>query len=195
MKTETLALVFLALGLCSAPAWADEDEAKEHANAKIALGKAKLTMEQAVAAALKRLPDGKAVEAELELEGDDVVFEVEVVTGGKHMEVKLDAISGKIKAVEEEGKADDKDENDGEDEGDEDEQAETDIAAKAKITLSQAIATALKQVPGGKAFEAESERDDDKLIFEIELLAGDKVMEVEIDAMTGKVLEVEEEQE
>lgn len=192
MKTRTLALLFLALGLCSAPAWADEDEAKEHANAKIALGKAKLTMEQAVAAALKRLPDGKAVEAELELEGDEVVFEVEIVTGGKHMEVKLDAISGKIKEVEEEGKEDEKDEKDGEHE---DEQAETDIAAKGKITLSQAIATALKQVPGGKAFEAETEREDGKLIFEIELLAGDKAMVVEIDAMTGKVLEVEEEKE
>jgi len=187
MKAATIALVSMLLALGSAPVRADEDEAKEHANARIALGKAKLTMEQAVAAALKEVPGGKAVEAELELESDNVVWEVEVVSGRKHMEVKLDAISGKVKEVEEEGKEGEKDE-------DEDEQAETD-AAKAKITLSQAIATALKEVPGGKAFEAETEREDGKLVFEIELLSGDKVMEVEIDAMTGKVLEVEEEKE
>jgi len=189
MKAATIALVSMLLALGSAPVRADEDEAKEHANARIALGKAKLTMEQAVAAALKEVPGGKAVEAELELESDNVVWEVEVVSGRKHMEVKLDAISGKVKEVEEEGKEGEKDEDE-----DEDEQAETD-AAKAKITLSQAIATALKEVPGGKAFEAETEREDGKLVFEIELLSGDKVMEVEIDAMTGKVLEVEEEKE
>jgi uncharacterized membrane protein YkoI len=189
MKAATIALVSMLLALDSAPVRADEDEAKEHANARIALGKAKLTMEQAVAAALKEVPGGKAVEAELELEGDDVVFEVEIVSGRKHMEVKLDAISGKVKEVEEEGKEGKKDEDE-----DEDEQAETD-AAMAKVTLSQAIAAALKQVPGGKAFEAEAEREDGKLIFEIELLSGDKAMEVEVDAMTGKILEVEEEKE
>ena len=192
MKAATIALASMLLGLSSASIRADEVEAREHANAKIALGKAKLTMEQAVAAALKQVPGGKAVEAELELEGDEVEFEVEVVSGGKHMEVSLDAISGKVKSVKEEGKEGEQDEDEDENE---DEQAETD-AAQAKITLSQAIAAALKQVPGGKAFEAEAEReDDDKLVFEIELLSGDKVMEVEIDAMTGKVLEVEEEKE
>lgn len=188
MKAATIALVSMLLALGSAPVRADEDEAKEHANARIALGKAKLTMEQAVAAALKQVPGGKAIEAELELEGDDVVFEVEVVSGDKHMEVTLDAVSGKVKEVEEEGKEGEKDEED------EDEQAETD-AAKAKITLSQAIAAALKEVPDGKAFEAETEREDGKLVFEIELLSGEKVMEVEVDAMTGKVLEVEEEKD
>lgn len=192
MKSATIALVSMLLVLGSTPIRADEDEAKEHANAKIALGKAKLTLEQAVAAALKQVPGGKAVEAELELEGDGVEFEVEIVSEGKHMEVEIDAVSGKVKSVKEEGEDDEKDEDEDEDE---DEQAETD-AAQAKITLSQAIATALKQVPGGKAFEAEVERkDDNKLVFEVELLAGDKVMEVEIDAMTGKVLEVEEEKE
>lgn len=190
MKAATIAMVSMLLALGSTPVSADEDEAKEHANARIALGKAKLTLEQAVAAALKQVPGGKAVEAELELEGNNVEFEVEVVSGGKHMEVTLDAVSGKVKNVKEEGKDGEKDEDE-----DEDEQAETD-AAMAKITLSQAIAAALKEVPGGKAFEAEAEREDDnKLVFEIELISGDKVMEVEIDAMTGKVLEVEEEKE
>ena len=59
--------------------------------------------------------------------------------------------------------------------------------------MSQAIEIATKRVAGGKAFEAEPEMEKGKLIFEVELIAGDKVMEVEIDAMTGEVLEVEEE--
>ncbi len=187
MKAACIALVSMTLGLCVAPAWADEDEAQEHANARMALGQAQLTMDQAVTAALKELPDGKAVEAELELAGEEVVFEVEIISGGKHMMVALDAMDGKIKGVEEEVE-------ETEDEAEfEEELAETD-AVQAKLTLSQALAAALEQFPGGKAFEAEAECDEGKLVFDIELLSADnRVMDVEVDATTGKVLDVEEE--
>lgn len=49
------------------------------------------------------------------------------------------------------------------------------------------------KVPGGKPFECEFELEKGKSIVEVELLAGSKIMEVEIDAITGEVLEVEEE--
>jgi len=62
-----------------------------------------------------------------------------------------------------------------------------------KISMIQAIETAMKAVPGGKAFEAELEMEKGKPVYEVELLADGKFMEVEIDAVTGKVLEVEEE--
>lgn len=35
--------------------------------------------------------------------------------------------------------------------------------------------------------------ENGKLIFEVEFVAGDKIMEVEIDATSGKVLQVKEE--
>lgn len=186
MKTATLALVSMSLAWCAAPVWAGEDQARECAEAKIALGEAQLTMEEAIETALTELPDGKAVEAEIDLAADGAVFEVEIISGGKHMEVTLDALDGRIKEVEEE------DEESEEEAEREEEMAETG-AAQAKITLGQALAAALEKVPGGKAFEAAAERDGDKLVFEIELLAGDQVTEVEVDAATGKVLKIEQE--
>jgi len=185
MKAATIAIVSLLLA-----AGVHKHDAQEHADAKTAIGKAHCSLSEAVTTALKELPDGKAVQAELLLEGADAVYEVEIVTGGSHMMVALDAANGQIKTVEEESQKSETGE-----EPDEDEQAESDMAADAKITLNQAIAAALKEVPGGKAFEAESERENNKLAFEIEVISGDKFMEVQIDAMTGKVLEVEEQKE
>lgn len=189
MKSAIIALVSMALGLCAAPARADEDEAQEHADARLALDQAKLSLEQAIETALKELPEGKAVEAELELEEGAAVYEVEILAGGKHMMVAIDATDGTVKGVEEEAE-------ETEDEAEcEEELAETG-AAQAKLTLSQALAAALEQFPGGKAFEAEAERKEDKLVFEIELLAADnRIMEVEVDAATGKVVKAEEELE
>jgi len=186
MKIATLALVSMVLACCSDPVWAGEDKDRECAEAKIALGEAQLTMEEAIETALQELPNGKAVEAEIDLAADGAVFEVEIISGGKHMEVTLDALDGRIKEVLEE------DEESEEEANREEEMAETG-AAQAKITLGQAIAAALEKVPSGKAFEAASERDGDKLVFEIELLAGDQVTEVEVDATTGKVLKIEQE--
>jgi len=158
-----------------------EDEAKEHADAKKAVVKAKITLREAVEIALKKVPGGKAVEAELETEDDGIEYEVEVIVGGKHMEIEIDPTTGAVKEAKEE-KAE---------EG-EDEKAE-EAAAKAPITLLQAIDAAQKSVPGGKAFEAEAEMENGKLIFEVEFVAGDKIMEVEVDATSGEVLEVKEE--
>lgn len=185
MKAATIAFASLML-----VAGVHKHDAQEHADAKTALGMANCSLSEAVTAALKELPDGKAVQAALLLEGADAVYEVEIVAGGSHMMVALDAANGQIKTVEEESQ-----ESEAGEEPDEDEQAETDMAANAKITLNEAIAAALKEAPGGKAFEAETERENDKLAFEIEVLSGDRFLEIQIDAMTGKVLEIEEQQE
>ncbi len=68
------------------------------------------------------------------------------------------------------------------------------VAGKAKVTADQAIQTALLKVPG-TVVEAELEEEKDhKVIWEVEIVTADgKLMEVEIDANTGEVLEVEEE--
>ena len=68
-------------------------------------------------------------------------------------------------------------------------------AAKAP-TLSEeaAIEIALAEVPG-QVRETELENEDGKMVYEIEIIAAadGKEMEVEIDAETGAVLEVEAE--
>jgi uncharacterized membrane protein YkoI len=79
--------------------------------------------------------------------------------------------------------------------GKKDEVKETvDMAATAKVTIDQAIKTASEKV-AGKVVEAELEMKHDKLVWEVEVVtAENKLMEVHIDAETGAVIDVEEEQ-
>ena len=67
------------------------------------------------------------------------------------------------------------------------------MAAKAKVTIDQAIKTASEKV-AGKVVEAELEMKHDKAVWEVEVVtAENKVMEVHIDAESGAVIDVEEE--
>ena len=78
--------------------------------------------------------------------------------------------------------------------GKNDESKETiEMAATAKVTIEQAIKTALEKVPG-KVVEAELEKKHNTLLWEVEVVTGEnRVMEVHIDAESGAVIEVEEE--
>lgn len=78
--------------------------------------------------------------------------------------------------------------------GKKDESKETiEMAAKAKVTIDEAIKTASEKVPG-KVVEAELEKKHDTLVWEVEVVtAENKVMEVHVDAESGAVIDVEEE--
>ncbi len=66
------------------------------------------------------------------------------------------------------------------------------MAAKAKVTIDQAINTASEKVPG-KVVEAELEKKHNTLVWEVEVVTEEnKVMEVHIDAESGTVIDVEE---
>lgn len=150
--------------------------------AKQGLKLAKLSAKEAIDAAMKKVPGGKAVQVDLKVEKDKPQFEVEIVdTNRKHMEVKVDGVSGDAgKAVEEKQSA----------ETNEDDEKAEDGASQAKVTLSQAIDAAQKRVTDGKIFAACSEMQNDKPIFSIELLSGDKTVRAQIDCTSGKVLDV-----
>jgi len=59
----------------------------------------------------------------------------------------------------------------------------------ARISLTQAISTAEQHV-GGKASSAEYEHEDGRWIFEVEVVKGRDVMDVEVDPTSGEVLSV-----
>ena len=63
----------------------------------------------------------------------------------------------------------------------------------AKISCHDAIATAQKEVNGGKPVEVELDWDNNAAHYEVELLSGDAEKEVWVCAVTGKVLKVESE--
>ena len=78
--------------------------------------------------------------------------------------------------------------------GDEKEKnGKVEMAAAAKVTIDQAVKTALEKV-SGKVIEAELEKKHNKLVWGVEVItAENKVMEVHIDADSGSVIDVEEE--
>jgi uncharacterized membrane protein YkoI len=69
------------------------------------------------------------------------------------------------------------------------------LKAEAKVSESDAIATAEKQVPNGKVEKGEIERENGKLIYSLDVKVPGKsgVEEVNVDAMTGGVVAKEHE--
>ena len=67
------------------------------------------------------------------------------------------------------------------------------LAKEAKITMKAARATALKEVPGGKIKEAELERENGQLVYSFDIGTKEGIKEVQVDALTGKVVKVESE--
>ncbi len=60
-----------------------------------------------------------------------------------------------------------------------------------KISLTQAVDAAEKHV-AGKASRAELEKHKDQLVFDVEVVSGNKVMDVKVDPENGKVLAAKE---
>ena len=65
------------------------------------------------------------------------------------------------------------------------------LAKEAKVSLVDATATALKEVPGGKVSAHELEREKGKLIYSFDIKVAGKsgIEEVAVDAMTGAMIE------
>ncbi|HVS26229.1 MAG TPA: PepSY domain-containing protein [Burkholderiales bacterium] len=61
----------------------------------------------------------------------------------------------------------------------------------AKISLSQAVSAA-EQHAGGKASRAEVERHKGEWIYDVEVVAGKKVMDVKVDPQKGTILSATE---
>ena len=170
-------------GIVRADEDADDAEKAEHETARAVLAGAKIDIAKAIETAQAKVAGGKPIYATTAKGSKSLRFDVFLWVGSSVTEVRVDAVSGAIKKVEEN---EDKDVENLED--------AKKVLAAAKITFAQAIATAKGKVEGGKPFEVETAIEDGKSIIEVELLAGDKVTKVEIDAVTGEVLEVEDEE-
>jgi uncharacterized membrane protein YkoI len=124
----------------------------------------KITMVEALKIATELVP-GRVVEAELEDEEDMTFFEIEIISSeGIVVEVQVDANSGQIIKQAREGEV-------------------------AYITVEEAIKSATEFLRW-HVVEIELEEEDGKAVYEIKLVnnLGD-AQEVEIDALSGKVLE------
>jgi len=67
------------------------------------------------------------------------------------------------------------------------------LQKEAKISMKRARSIALKQVAHGKIASAEIERENGKLIYSFDIKSTKGVTEVNVDAINGKVVAVQEE--
>ncbi|MDH5640409.1 MAG: PepSY domain-containing protein [Nitrospira sp.] len=96
-------VILLTAGIVTGGGLAYADGTGKDDKAQMAAA-AKVTIEQAIKTATDKV-SGKVVEAELEKKHDKLAWEVEVVTAdNKVMEVHIDATTGAVINVEEEGK-------------------------------------------------------------------------------------------
>ncbi len=119
--------------------------------------------------------DGKVVKVEYKTEKKTGVYEFDIQSpDGTAWDIECDAKTGKITEVEQEVSADD-----------------AKFKALAKVSESDAKATALAAHPG-TVVETEYELEPDgKASYEFDILEADKEeVKVEVDATTGKIVEV-----
>lgn len=127
-----------------------------------------------VKAALSK-KEGTIVKAEFKSEKKRGVYEFDIESAdGTAWDVECDAKSGKVTEIEEEVKADD-----------------SRFAALAKVSEADAKATALAAHPGTIA-EVEYEIEPDgKASYEFDITEADnEEIKIEVDATTGKIVEV-----
>lgn len=120
--------------------------------------------------------DGKIVKVELKSEKKTPVYEFDIESkDGTAWDVECDVKTSKITEIEQEVKADD-----------------AKFKAAAKVSEADAKATALKAHPG-TVVETEYEIEDDgKATYEFDILEADnEEVKVEVDAATGKIVEVD----
>jgi uncharacterized membrane protein YkoI len=118
---------------------------------------------------------GTVEEIELERKSDKVVYEVEVEKDDFDYDLYIDAYSGEIYTINH----------------DDDDDHISSLNNKQNM-ISQADATTIAETAvNGKVVEIEKDEDDGFYKYEAELRTDRGEAEVEIDAVTGKVLEVE----
>ncbi|MDB6024263.1 MAG: peptidase [Verrucomicrobiales bacterium] len=182
-KFVRLFAVALLAGAVSFSASAKDQKALE--------AEAKISKADAEKIALEKVPGGKIKEGGLEEEKGKLIWSFDIATkGSKNItEIAIDAKTGEIIAVDVETPKDEAKEA----KVDAHEKKQKALEAKAKLSKADAEKIALKKVPGGKIREGELEEEKGKLIwsFDVATDGSKNITEVNIDAITGKVIAVD----
>ncbi|MBY0123132.1 PepSY domain-containing protein [Bacillus sp. S/N-304-OC-R1] len=136
-----------------------------------------ITHDEAIKIALSKAV-GQVESVELENGNGKQFFEVDIKGKTKDVEVRIDAQTGKVLSVK--ADADDSD----------DFEKGASVIQKNYLSVQKAIEIAQKEV-NGKVIEIKLDEDDNKMIYEIELKTSKGEAELELDAVTGKVLDIE----
>ena len=63
------------------------------------------------------------------------------------------------------------------------------LLTRAAVSIDDARATALAAVPNGKVEESEIEEEDGRLIYAFDIVIDGQMYDVEVDAMTGELIQ------
>lgn len=173
-------------------------EAKACQEGAEALAHAKVSTVEALKMAIKEGKGAKPIKADLEMEEGKLLFDIELLDGAKGPEMEIDAITGKVVKVEsvEEQEKEDAEEGNKDSKEEQEEAKEKAAAAKAlplaKVSLMEAVETAISETKGGKCYKAELKPEGGQPRYEMQVVAGNKCVEVVVDGITRKVLETED---
>lgn len=115
------------------------------------------------------------IRAQQDWDDGRAVYEVEFYSGTTEYDYEIDAITGAIRSADRdvEGFA---------------VPSTSSTSSTAAITADRAKEIALAQVPGGTVFKCQLDRDDGRLIYEVEVYSGTTEYDFEIDANTGAII-------
>ena len=141
---------------------------------ELSILKPKVAWREALATA-KREADGEPVSIRLSHD-NRLVYEIELVSGDRETSIDIDATSGTVF---------------GRDVDDDDGDASEVIDLNGIIEPDRAIAVATKAAPG-RVVEWTIERDDGRVVYEVEVQTAGGDVDVIVDAKTAAVIEVDD---
>lgn len=140
-----------------------------------------LTIEEVETIALKTV-DGNVTKIELDREKSSDVYEVEVKSDGVEYDLDIDAKTGKVLST------------DRDDDNDDDSDDKVIVPNGKFITEEAAVKIALKQAKG-TVTDIELDKEDGRVIYEIEIKDGTYEYDFDIDAISGEVLKFEKDRD
>lgn len=146
-----------------------------------------LTWQQAKNIALKQVPGATATKLKLDTDDGIMVYDIKLVKNGIEHEFHINAETGEISKYEIDNiaKTVTTTQNNN--------QTPTTNQTATTITWEQAKKIALEKVPGGKTTKLELDRENGRMVYEIEVVKNGVEYDFEIDATTGKIIKYDEE--
>ncbi len=131
--------------------------------------------------AVAQYPDARVLESDLDREAGVLVYDIELSNG---YDVEIDAMTGEVRFAALDHEDDDWD-DDRDDDGRTGDSGSSSPVSEPAITRDEAERIALEQYPDAQVRELSLDREDGRLIYDVELSNG---WDLDIDAQDGTIL-------
>jgi len=132
-----------------------------------------ISLDDASKIAHEQVPNATIIEIELDSDDGQRYYEIEMHTDDQEVEIDIDAYTGKVIMIEYE-------------------RLEGSRKGNSEIiSMDEAKQISLAKEPSAKIVGAKLDRDDGKYYYEIEMETSKYEIEIEIDALTGKIIDLD----